>query len=281
MLNSAQTFFVALTLAACLAPALAGRTLSQQSNTMPDPNGPITTAVTAVTIDGLQDSAGATCRAEPVCLSQVCNPKAYQNDMATAGDSFPYSVSYTTTNDATLTSFLFMVCSKSGGETLTSFQLRMRDDMLEIGAGLEADPQGKNWASCNPQGPGYKWDGAALGDIGVTAGPACGSFKVMANSDVGKPASLADICQQNITIVDNKKHTVFDATSMPANCFFTFETSSGNTGFGTVMAQLEKTADKEESVQEELVAEDGKVQAYGRRRRLTRTASSRRPSRLF
>lgn len=126
---------------------------------VPDPT-PVVTSVTSV--PGAEKSgAGEKCRAEPVCMKQ-CDPNAYKFDVATAGADFPYSVSYTTTNDASVTTFIFNVCSKFGAlcspgnptcAPLKSFNLRIKDIMIDTGATILANPGGQNWASCRPRAP--------------------------------------------------------------------------------------------------------------------------------
>lgn len=50
----------------------------------------------------------------------------------------------------------------------------------------------------------------------------------------GAPATLQDLCKQNVTIVDSDGATVFDSAPLPTNCFFTLENAAGLTGYGTV-----------------------------------------------
>jgi hypothetical protein len=287
---------ISIALAACLAHAHArpGRTVLQVLNstsvaTVPDPTESLD--IVGATMDGTTDSSKVTCRGEPLCLTQVCNPDAYKHDLATAGSEFPYSVSYTTTNSMTDTTFVFMVCSRKGQTCrpnsikpacapLQTFQLRVRDDLLETGRSLLAEPAGTNWASCKPQGPGYLWDTLTLGNLTV-AGSAdtCQSLSITVASDMGTPATLADVCQQNVTIVSNKGESVFNGATLPPFCFFSMSNTAGVTAFGSVMEPL---ALSNLATAEALAAAPA---AYGptaaRRRSLRAAQASTRPGRLF
>ena len=272
---------------AVIAPTTIARPGRQilQSNTVPP--------VVDHTMNGTIDSALVTCRGEAVCLSQVCNPDAFKYDLGSQGDEIPYSVSYTTTKTLTETTFVFMICAKNIGcaanstdpqcAPLKTFTLRMHDYQLDSGAIIRADPQGTNWASCAPSGPGYLWDANALGNLTTTAPgtpDTCQRLAITVTADETAPASLATLCQQNVTIVDNKGHTVFDGTSLGSGCFFTMETSSGRTGFGALSEDVPRANDGATGLN---LAADAGPQPYGpgNRRRRLRVAAAIRPRRLF
>ena len=306
--SSLQILLISIALAACLAPAHArpGRTILQLNSTLttvPDPTtvaaapAPAPLQIVGSTMDGTTDSSKVTCRGEPLCLSQVCNPDAYKIDLATAGSSFPYTVSYTTTNSMSDTTFVFMVCSNKGKSCinstspecapLQSFQLRIHDDELETGRSLLADPVGTNWASCKPQGPGYLWDSVALGNLSTPiTTDTCAILSMTVASDMGMPATLADICQQNVTIVDNKGASVFDGSTLPPFCLFTMENTAGLTAFGTIKETLAlDSSGLAEAPGAEQVSASAGPTAYGtsgmRRRSLRAAQASARPGRLF
>lgn len=251
--------------------------------TVPDPTTPLET--TGATMDGTTDSSKVTCRGEPLCLTQVCNPDAYKVDLATAGSAFPYSVSYTTTNSLTDTTFVFMVCStksKSCGPNsrkpacaaLQSFQLRIRDDLLENGRSILAEPVGTNWASCKPQGPGYLWDSPKLSNLSLpTSADTCQTLSVTVASDEETPATLADICQQDVSIVDNKGASIFESSTLPPFCFFSMSNTAGVTAFGNVVDPLASNKDA-------LPTAYG-ASAMNKRRSLRASQASTNPGRLF
>lgn len=287
---------LALAIAACMAPAMArpGRGILQSDRTATTVPDPVNPPVVNYTMNGTTDSNLVTCRGEPICLGQVCNPDAYKYDLATDGDEVPFAVSYTTTKTLTETTFVFMVCSKNIGCTadstdpqcspLKSFQLRMHDYQIDSGAIIRATPQGTNWASCAPQGPGYLWDTYSLGNL-TTSAPGtpdtCQRLSVAVTADDSAPASLATLCQQNVTIVDNKGNTVFDGTKVQTGCFFTLETSIGRTAFGTFTEDDPKANDGATGLN--LAADNSGPQPYGpgNRRRRLRAHKAVRPRRLF
>lgn len=283
---------ISIALVACLASAHArpGRTVLQLNSssaaTVPDPTTLL--EIVDATMDGTTDSSKVTCRGEPLCLTQVCNPDAYKFDLATAGSAFPYSVSYTTTNSLTDTTFVFMVCSRKAKTCglnsmkpectpLQSFQLRIRDDLLENGRTLLADPVGTNWASCKPQGPGYLWDTLALGNLSMpaTSSDTCQTLSITVASDIETPATLADICQQDVAIVNNKGASIFESSTLPPFCFFSMSNTAGVTAFGTVMDPLALSNDAA------AVPTAYGASAMNRRRSLRAAQASTRPGRLF
>ena len=288
---SSQILLISIALAACLTSANArlGRTVLQVNSssvaTVPDPTTPL--EIVDATMDGTTDSSKVTCRGEPLCLTQVCNPDAYKYDLATAGSAFPYSVSYTTTNSMTDTTFVFMICSRKGKSCglnsmkpecspLESFQLRIRDDLLENGRSLLADPVGTNWASCKPQGPGYLWDTLRLGNLSMPASAdTCQTLSITVASDMEMPATLADVCQQDVSIVNNKGASIFESSTLPPFCFFSMSNTAGVTAFGTVMDPLALSSDASA-----LPTAYG-ASAMNKRRSLRAARASTRPGRLF
>lgn len=238
------------------------------------------------------------CRGEEVCLKQICNPEAYKYDLATAGLDFPYEITYTTTASGSTTTFVFMVCSTPqahdeckpslpGCAPLKAVQIRMRNDMLEMGDDLFADPAGSMWASCNPYGPGHLWDATSLGDLAVNrAGNAtCTTLSVTVNSNAdGEKATLAEVCQQGVVIKDNTNATIFDQASISgASCLFVLEEQNGRIAYGTVVDESTVV----EPVTETLaVIRDGpspySPSPYGLRRRLMAAHLTRaRNARMF
>jgi len=190
------------------------------------------------------------CRGEEVCLKQICNPAAYQYDLATAGLNFPYEITYTTTASSTTTTFVFMVCStplahkdcktsSPGCAPLKAVQIRMKDDQLSMGDDLFADPPGSMWPSCNPYGPGHLWDATTLGDLAVDTAKnaSCTTLSVTVNSNAnGKKATLSDVCQQGVVIKDNRNDTIFDQSTLPGpSCLFVLEEQNGRVAYGTVV----------------------------------------------
>lgn len=187
---------------------------------------------------------------ETACRNQTCSGEAYSLDVATAGLDVPYAVTSTTTGDATSTSFVFVLCSQAlalggckpsdpGCSPVASFQLRTRDDMLEVGLAPTASPAGTPWAACYPSGPGYKWEGAALGELATpaaTANDTCASFTVVtAPPAPGMFASLADVCQQNVTVADSKSGAVaVDTTGAYGSCVYTLTLASGRSAYGVL-----------------------------------------------
>lgn len=196
-----------------------------------------------------QGPSGPYCRAESSCISQFCNPLAYQYNISSAGVAFPYNITYTTTASGATTTFVFNVCSiaaaakectptSPGCGPLKAVQLRIRDDMLMNGTDITANPAGSMWASCKPYGPGHLWDVMSLGALAVNnaTNTTCQTLTVTSNSNAnGVKAGLSDICQQDIKIVDNKNKTVYDQSTQPNSCLFVLEEASGRVGYGTVV----------------------------------------------
>lgn len=237
------------------------------------------------------------CRAEEVCLNQACDPAAYKYDLEKDGKDFPYSISYTFTADQRQTRHIFAVCAtqdavsacKSGSSgcfALSSVKIRMRNDMLSLGRDLLTNPAGKMWASCSPNGPGHLWEAEDLGVLGSEPpkNASCTNLEVLANSDLGgKTAQLRDICQQNVTIVDNEGGIVLDQSTTPSSCLFVLEGSNGRVGYILVSdkTSISSAQDIAQSAQgiassasspsEDALAKGpaayGRIVSYGKRRR--------------
>lgn len=213
----------------------------------------------------------------------------------------PLQVSYTTTADGTTTSFVFLVCSQAnalGGCTagdpgcspLATFQLRTRDDQLSRGTAPTADPAGTPWATCDPQGPGYKWEGAVLGNLSAAGAPSandtCQTFTLATGVNAGgEAATLADVCQQNITVVDTKDNsTVVDSSAYQDSCLYTMILDSGRTAYGLVGVHIpvvDKVAPPRTAVPIDIGVPSGGPTPYGPgqrwRRRSGPTPYGRRP----
>jgi hypothetical protein len=186
-----------------------------------------------------------TCRGESVCLRQgICTKGAYEYNLETAGEDFPYSVSYTKTASLTTTTFVFVLCSTAnklyGGcpasdpacAGLKTFQLRTRDDLLALGRTIDAVPSGSSWVSCSPYGPGQIWQDSDLGKL-TTAGSkndTCATFTVTLNQQ----GTLADICQQDVEIVTKQNGVVFKQPTGKPSCFVILETNSGRIAYGVI-----------------------------------------------
>ena len=237
------------------------------------------------------------CRGEETCMSQVCNPAAYEYDLATAGLDFPYSISYTTTGAGATTSFVFMVCSTPqaqlecskntpGCAPLKAVQIRMRDDMLEVGQDIVADPPGTMWPSCAPYGPGHLWDATALGALASqrASNTSCATLTVTVNSNEDGTASLKDVCQQGVVIKDSGNATVFDQTTLPASCLFVLEEQNGRVGYAAVVDESAMSLPQALALASATASPSPTPYGptpYGSRRRLRAAAYARRPARLF
>ena len=227
----------------------------------------------------LFDTQGSSlCRGEEVCLAQGrCSSFSYEIDLA--GKYFPYTVSYTSTAGQQSTSFIFMVCSNAlsyggcvngtqGCSGLSSFKIRTKDELLEVGRGISAFPSGYEWASCAEHGPGHVWDGMDLGSLenSPAAGDSCQMFTIT----VLKDATLADLCEQNISIQDDMGNMIYSQPEGYASCFFVLEGSDGSSAYGS----LRDTKSTMSSV-------SPSPTTYGSMRRKLRVQSYDMPGRLF
>ena len=202
-------------------------TVSATSATLPK--------VTPVAIDGKTPSSQVTCIGEPVCLAQVCNPNAYGANIDSSNGFYPYDVKLTSSGTNTNTTFTFTVCSTSYTSPLTLFQIRIKDSVLNSGNTIMASPAGSNWPNCSPLGVGYVWNVALSNPNALVSPNTCQSFSVDVMVSPGSPKpTIADICAQNVTLVDNQGNSVFDGTGMSPYCLVTMQTANKATGFGAV-----------------------------------------------
>lgn len=184
------------------------------------------------------------CRGEDVCIKQgLCSKFEYELD--SAGASFPYNVRHTSTGGYQSTSFVFMVCSNAietyggcsnetaGCSGLASFKIRTKDEYLEVGRTIDSVPAGYEWASCDDHGPGHVWEGYDLGKLenSPADGDACETFTVT----LPKDATLGDLCEQGIEIVDNSENVVYKQPSGAPSCFYTLESLDGSSAYGSVL----------------------------------------------
>lgn len=227
--------------------------------------------------------SGEVCRGEDICLDQFCDPASYQYFLKDQSADFPYDISFTKETVGATSKFKFVVCGSSksaeacegggaGCSPLTSVKLRMRNDMLSMGRDLVTSPKGKMWASCSDHGPGHVWEGQELGSValGQPSNGSCTTLEVVANNGDERAASIQDICQQGVKIVDSAGDNVYDLSDeMGSSCLFVLELANGRVGYTTVTDLVKVSAeviDMEEGIAMGPSAKPyGRVNSYGKK----------------
>lgn len=111
---------------------------------------------------------GSDCAAESRCLGSACSSAFSSQDL-------PYTAVYTSSVNASTTTFTILACSSSctagseGCAPLQALTLRASDAVLASPSSASVTPTAAAVPGCSDAGSGLRWTGSALGDLATTS----------------------------------------------------------------------------------------------------------------